>query len=92
MPSFDEFLVVPERESLIFGDFLDWQGEILTVDEIEWINHLTNSTLANHSFHHFAASELSIDNFTLNVDLNQKNWQDINHLRITLLSLLEDQR
>lgn len=72
MPSFDEFLVVPERESLIFGDFLDWQGEILTVDEIEWINHLTNSTLANHSLHHFAASELSIDNFTINVDLNQK--------------------
>ena len=45
---------------------------ILTVDEIEWINHLTNSTLANHSLHHFAASELSIDNFTINVDLNQK--------------------
>ena len=72
MPSFDEFLVVPERESSIFGDFLDWQGEILAVEEIEEINHLTNSTLANHSLHHFPASELSIDDFTLNVDLNQK--------------------
>ena len=72
VPSFDEFLIVPERESSIFGEFLDWQGEILTVDEIEGINHLTNSTLANHSLHHFPASELSIDNFTLNVDLNQK--------------------
>ena len=72
VPSFDEFLVFPEQENSKIGEFLNWQGEILTIDEIEEINHLTNSTLANHSLHHFPASELSIDNFTLNVDLNQK--------------------
>jgi peptidoglycan/xylan/chitin deacetylase (PgdA/CDA1 family) len=72
VPSFDEFLVVPEQENSVFRDFLNWQGEILTIDEIDEINHLENSTLANHSFHHFPSSELSIDNFKLNVDLNQK--------------------
>jgi peptidoglycan/xylan/chitin deacetylase (PgdA/CDA1 family) len=72
VPNFEEFLVVPERETSIFGEFLNWQGEILTGDEIEEINHLENSTLANHSLHHYPSSELSIEDFKLNVDLNQK--------------------
>ena len=52
-------------------DFRSYQGELLSLQEIEQLSLLPGVTFGNHLYHHFRASELSLADFEIQVNRNQ---------------------
>lgn len=81
IPRFNEFIVISDDEKSLVLDFLNWQGEIITMSEINEIDELEKSTLANHSLHHYPAIDLTDKEFMENVQLNEKELLKLSSFR-----------
>jgi len=71
VPVFKEDIELRTKEDSLFLDFLKWQGEIMTMDDVNEIDQLNLSTLANHSLHHYPATDLTDKGFSENVYFNE---------------------
>ena len=72
VPSFNESITLNKEEKLINEEFLNWQGDIMTINEITELDQQDNLTLANHSLHHYPAIDLTEEQFLENVELNER--------------------
>jgi peptidoglycan/xylan/chitin deacetylase (PgdA/CDA1 family) len=71
-PSFHEFTSRENRFRAIENSFLDWQGEIIQVHEVNELLGNSLVTIGNHGYHHFPSTELSAQEFFQNVELNEQ--------------------
>ena len=71
IPRFNQSITISDVEKSLISDFLNWQGEIMTMSEIYEIDQLEMLTLANHSLHHYQAIELTDSEFLENIQFNE---------------------
>lgn len=81
VPIFKEHIALPKERELENAEFLDWQGDVMTMTEIEELDQDAKVTFANHSFHHYPAIELTKQEFFENIEINERELSKLNSFR-----------
>ncbi len=81
VPRFSEFIELTGEKDSVISEFENWQGDIMTMDEVAELGDLPYSTIANHSLHHYPAIELTRAEFLKNVEINERHLSKLNSFK-----------